>query len=250
MQRIDIVGVKVDDIGQERLKEHIISEARDRRGTVFSYMNIHACNLAHRDIQFSRFLAEAGVVYCDGEGVRIAARIVGKRLPPRSVLTYFFWDICAASDKEDLSVFLLGAKKSTLEKAIQTIKMRQPSLKIGGWHHGYFSKSGSESDEIVRLINRAKPSILFVGFGMPLQEEWIAANKHRLQVGAILPCGSMIDYAAGEKSVAPAWMADHGMEWVYRLLQEPRRLWKRYLIGNPWFFYRVLSQRLLGNGSL
>jgi N-acetylglucosaminyldiphosphoundecaprenol N-acetyl-beta-D-mannosaminyltransferase len=249
-RRIEIVGVKVDEIDTKALIADIVARARERRKFVYAYVNVHACNLASLDHQFQMFLSSAEVVYCDGEGVRLAARVVGKSLPPRSVLTYFFWDICAACERDGLSVYLLGAKQTTLDKAIAIINSRQPGLRIAGRHHGYFAKHGPESDGIVASINDAHPDLLFVGFGMPVQEEWIAANRHRLQVGAILPCGSMIDYAAGEKSVAPAWMADHGMEWVFRLAQEPRRLWRRYLVGNPWFFYRVIQQRFFRNGSL
>lgn len=93
-------------------------------------------------------------------------------------------------------------------------------------------------------MNAASPDLLFVGFGMPLQEEWIRRHRHALRAGAIFPCGSMIDYASGLKSIAPPWMRNNGMEWLYRLFQEPGRLWKRYLVGNPRFIFRVMHQRL------
>ena len=107
-----------------------------------------------------------------------------------------------------------------------------------------FEKHGMESEAVVRQVNESGADILFVGFGMPLQEYWIAENASKLKVHAILPCGSMIDYAAGTRHLTPRWMADHGLEWLYRLIQEPSRLWTRYLIGNPLFVLRVLQQRL------
>jgi len=95
---------------------------------------------------------------------------------------------------------------------------------------------------VLASIRSANPDLLFVGFGMPLQGEWIQTNLADLAVPAILPCGSMIEYASGRKALAPAWMSNHGLEWLFRLIQEPRRLWKRYLLGNPLFFLRVVRQ--------
>jgi N-acetylglucosaminyldiphosphoundecaprenol N-acetyl-beta-D-mannosaminyltransferase len=247
MQGIDILGVKVDGVDQRGLQKMILAEARAFQRRIFAYVNVHALNLAHSNQEFHRFLNDADVVYCDGEGIRLAARVLGSHLPPRVVLTHFVWDLCAACEREGLSVYVLGSQAPTLKAAIEAMRIRHPALQIVGWHHGYFVKSGSPSEQVIELINTAQPNLLFVGFGMPLQERWLSENVSRLQVGAILPCGSMIDYASGEKSVAPAWMADNGMEWAYRLLQEPRRLWKRYLIGIPWFFCRVVKQRFFGS---
>jgi N-acetylglucosaminyldiphosphoundecaprenol N-acetyl-beta-D-mannosaminyltransferase len=249
MQRFDILGVGVDAIGQQALREKIVLAAKALGKTVFAYVNIHALNVAHVNAGFRRFLSDADVVYCDGEGIRLAANLLGFHLPPRIVLTYFLWDLCAVCEMEGLSVFVLGAKEEILQAAVAEMRRRHPSLHIAGWHHGYFAKSGPESDQVVVQVNEVQPNILFVGFGMPLQEEWLQLNKARLRAGAILPCGSMIDYASGRKSPAPRWMADHGMEWVFRLLQEPRRLWKRYLLGNPWFFFRLLNGRVQRRGA-
>ena len=143
----------------------------------------------------------------------------------------------------------LGSKQEILEDAVTRVRQRYPGIKVAGHHHGYFPKTGEESDRVVEHIRKASPDILFVGFGMPLQEEWIEANLDRLEARAILPCGSMIDYVAGRKGLAPSWMSNHGMEWLYRLFQEPGRLWKRYLLGNPLFFIRVIAGRLNGRRS-
>jgi N-acetylglucosaminyldiphosphoundecaprenol N-acetyl-beta-D-mannosaminyltransferase len=122
-------------------------------------------------------------------------------------------------------------------------------MQVVGWHHGYYQKNGAVNDQVLDLIHKAKPNILFVGFGMPMQEEWIEHNMERLQTNVIFPSGSMIEYIAGNKRPAPLWMANHGMEWVYRLIQEPRRLMGRYLIGNPAFVFQVLLQAKKGGGT-
>jgi len=238
-----ILGVRVDPCQTEELLQAIAESVRARERHVYAYVNIHALNLAWSLPDFRAFLNSSHKVYCDGEGVRWAARILGFRLPRRIVLTYFFWDICREAERSGLSLFLLGSYEDRLRDAVERIHSVYPSLRIAGTHHGYFEKEGPESDAVLASIRAARPDLLFVGFGMPLQETWIQKNLSRLDATVILPCGSMIEYASGRKTLAPAWMSDHGLEWLYRLFQEPGRLWKRYLLGNPLFFWRVIRQR-------
>jgi exopolysaccharide biosynthesis WecB/TagA/CpsF family protein len=101
-----------------------------------------------------------------------------------------------------------------------------------------------ESERVIRRVNDCHPDVLFVALGMPTQELWIARNLEQLNVHAILPAGSMMEYVAGRKTTAPTWMAMNGLEWLHRLGQEPGRLWRRYLIGNPAFIAGVIVQRL------
>jgi len=247
MGKARLLGVDVDIIDKVQLLDRIRESVRQKRKDFYPYVNIHAINLAQGDQRFRDLLNSAWTVYCDGEGVRLGARILGRHLPPRIVLTYYLWELCEAFEKDGISVYFLGGRQEVLEQAVSTVKERFPGLKIAGAHYGYFQKSGTESENVVESVSRSGADVLFVGFGMPLQEHWIAENLDRLQVHAILPCGSMIEYAGGAKRYTPAWMADHGMEWLFRLMQEPGRLWTRYLIGNPLFLLRVLRQRAGGN---
>jgi N-acetylglucosaminyldiphosphoundecaprenol N-acetyl-beta-D-mannosaminyltransferase len=121
-----------------------------------------------------------------------------------------------------------------------------PGLEIAGIQHGYFDKTAgsSENEAVVALINQVKPDILVIGFGMPLQERWLLENWDRLDAKVAIPIGAGFDYLAGVTPRAPRWMTDHGLEWLGRLIIEPRRLWKRYIIGNPLFFYRLVKYQL------
>lgn len=246
MDKVNVLGVGIHVMEKAGLHAAIDASIAGNRRDVYAYTNIHAINLAQEDQSFRGFLNDAHVVYCDGEGVRLGARLLGYHLPPRIVLTYFIWELCRDAEARGYRLFFLGSQTDRVNEAVRRIRERFPKVRIAGCHHGFFPKTGKESDHVVEMIRAACPDILFVGFGMPLQENWIAANMHRLEVKAILPCGSMIDYAAGRKSFAPAWMSDHGLEWLYRLGQEPGRLWKRYLIGNPVFILRVLWESLVG----
>jgi len=224
---VDVLGVRVDAITKENLTEEIgrIIDANGRE--YLAYVNVHAVNIARSQKAFRDFVNGSPIVYCDGEGVRLGARLLGHRLPPRIVLTYWIWELSAFCEKRGYSVFLLGSTEENVEVAGKELRKRFPALKIAGMHHGFFRKEGTECDEVVRIVNDAVPNVLFVCFGMPLQEQWVERNLGRLEANVILFGGSTIDYTAGKKHVAPRWMCEVGLEWLYRLFQEPRRLWKR-----------------------
>ena len=249
MSKVDILGVQVDVIDTDGLHRAITESVRRGRKDIYAYVNVHAINVARKDDRFRDFLNRSHVVYCDGEGVRLGAKVLGYSLPPRVVLTYWIWELCALFEKEKFTVFFLGSTEQYVDEAVERVRRRFPNINIVGSHHGYFEKKGIESDAVVDLVNRVKPNALIVGFGMPTQEFWIQDNLERLEVNVILPAGSMINYTAGRKGLAPKWMADHGMEWIYRLFQEPRRLWKRYLIGNPSFLLKTIFQSLRKGNS-
>lgn len=242
MPKVNILGVHVDVINKNGLHDAIRQAVQGKKKEVLAYVNVHAINLAQRDGRFRDFLNRSAIVYCDGEGVRLGSQILGQQLPPRIVLTYWIWELCELCAREGYSMFFLGGTEETVELAVRNIQSRFKNLKVAGKHHGFFEKWNNESNTVIEMINKAQPDILFVGFGMPLQEHWIEANFSKLNAHAILPAGSMIEYTAGRKSFAPAWMANNGMEWIYRMFQEPGRLWRRYIIGNPAFLFRVLLQ--------
>jgi N-acetylglucosaminyldiphosphoundecaprenol N-acetyl-beta-D-mannosaminyltransferase len=250
MPKVDILGVRVDVKNREDLERAILDGAKARAKQVVAYVNVNAVNSARRDERLREFLNTCEIVYCDGEGVRLGARLLGTRLPPRVVLTYWIWQLCALCEKDGITIFLLGGREGTAAKAVLNLKKRFPGLRIAGSHHGYFSRRGKENEAVLDMIRIAKPDLLFVGFGVPLQEYWISENYKRIDATVILPSGSMIEYTAGEKGIAPLWMSGHGLEWMFRLCQEPGRLWRRYLFGNPMFLGAVLMQRFKkGTGS-
>ncbi len=243
---VEVLGVRVDAIDDQGLNGEIARIIDEKGHAYFAYVNINAINIAQDNATFRDFLNEAPIVYCDGEGVRLGARILGVRLPPRIVLTYWIWDLCAMCEQRGYSIYLLGGHDHIVRAAAANLKKAFPRLTIAGLRDGYFKKTGEESAQAIAQVNAARPNILFVCFGMPLQEEWVRANFQNLHANMILFGGSTIDYAAGAKRVAPVWMRSAGLEWLFRLMQEPRRLWKRYLLGNPLFMGRILLQRIRG----
>lgn len=146
----------------------------------------------------------------------------------------------------DLTFYFLGGRPGVAQKASQRLKEHSPDLRIVGIHHGFFDKTpgSSENDKVVHMINRVKPNILIIGFGMPMQERWLMENWDQIEANVVITAGAILDYVSGTLRRGPKWMTDHGFEWLARMIIEPRRLWKRYIIGNPLFVWRVLKQRM------
>ena len=240
-----MLGVGVDRITVEGLHAEVARLVR-RRGGIVLNTNAHCLNLCHEDEGLRGFFAAADVVFCDGAGVRLAARMLGGSLPER--ITYADWlpRLAALAEEREFSIFFLGARPGVAAEAARRLRRSHPGLKIVGVRHGFFDhRAGSpESGAVVAEINAARPDVLLVGLGMPLQERWLMENRHRLDVGVALTGGAVFDYASGRLRRGPRLLTDNGFEWLARLLVEPGRLWRRYLLGNPLFLARVLAQRL------
>jgi N-acetylglucosaminyldiphosphoundecaprenol N-acetyl-beta-D-mannosaminyltransferase len=174
----------------------------------------------------------------------LAARLLGGRIPERITYADWAWRLAAFAEAEGLSLFLLGARPGVAEVAARRLRALHPDLDIAGVSHGHFDhEPGSPQNEaVLREVNAARPDILLVGLGMPLQERWLMENRRRIEAGVALTGGAVFDYLSGGLRRGPRVLTDNGFEWLARLIIEPRRLWRRYLLGNPLFLLRVLGQ--------
>ena len=236
----------MDPLTVEDLHAKIGRLARGKGRDLVLNANAHCLNLCYEDPALRAFFNGAEVVFCDGAGVMLAAKILGGRIPERITYADWAWRLAAFAAAEGFSLYFLGARPGVAQAAASRLRERHPGLEISGIHHGYFDHSvGSpESEAVVEEINAAAPDILLVGLGMPLQEYWLLENRRRLDAGVALTGGAVFDYVSGRLSRGPRLLTGNGFEWLARLLVEPRRLWRRYLIGNPLFLLRVMKQRL------
>jgi N-acetylglucosaminyldiphosphoundecaprenol N-acetyl-beta-D-mannosaminyltransferase len=242
-----VLGVGVDPVAVEGLHRELGRLIRSgNRGSVLN-VNVHCLNLCYENPELRRFLNGADVVFCDGAGVMLAARLLSRRIPERITYADWAWRLAAFAEAEGFSVYLLGARPGVAQEAARRLQARYPDLEIVGVHHGFFDHAAGslENEAVVREINDARPDILLVGMGMPLQEYWLMENQDRLQGGVVLTGGAVFDYVSGGLRRGPRALTHSGFEWLARLLVEPRRLWRRYLIGNPLFLLRVLRQRFI-----
>jgi N-acetylglucosaminyldiphosphoundecaprenol N-acetyl-beta-D-mannosaminyltransferase len=149
------------------------------------------------------------------------------------------WQLAEYSAAHGFSMFFLGGRPGRSQTAADRLCERYPRLDLRGCHDGYFDKQGPENDSVIAKINAVRPQILVVGFGMPLQERWLLDNREPIQANVLLTGGGVFDFVSGESRRGPRLLLDHGGEWLVRLVHEPRKLWRRYLIGNPLFVWRA-----------
>ena len=244
--RVHVLQVPVDPVTVDELHRHLLRFVGDRAKATVLHANVHAVNLAADDKSFASILSTADLVFCDGHGVMLGARLLGQRIPVKITYADWTWDLAGMCEREDLSIYLLGSRPGVAAAAAARLRDRHLGLRIAGTHHGYFDHTagGRASLDVVAQINAARPDLVLVGFGMPLQESWIAAHRGLIDAAVVLSAGAAFDYVSGQLRRPPRWMTNCGLEWMGRLLIEPRRLARRYVAGSPTFMLRVLRHRL------
>lgn len=241
-----MLGIRVHALTVDQLHAQIAALVDRGAHALVLNVNVHAMNLALERPWLKDLFNRAEIVFCDGAGIRLGARLLGYRLPQRITYAGWIWQLAGFAAERGLTLFFVGSRPGVAQEAAACLQGRFPALRILGVHHGYFDKSpGSPDNEsVVRAINALRPNILVVGLGMPLQEHWLLENWEQVEANVALTGGAVFDYASGQLRRAPRCLTESGFEWLGRLFIEPRRLWRRYLIGNPLFLWRVLRQRL------
>jgi len=221
------------------LAELLVEHWRENKATGFKSQprlvfsaNGHGISLYNTDLAFRRAMDGADLVHADGMSVVFLGNLLCRgAFPERVSTTDAFDDIASVAQSQGLSFYLLGATEEANLEACENIRRRYPALKIVGRHHGYFSDK--ENKTIIEELREKKPDVVWVALGRPKQEFWCVENRRRLEgVTWLKPCGGLFDFISGRRLRAPRWMQRAGLEWLYRLIQEPRRLWWRYLKTN------------------
>lgn len=247
-ENVHLLGVRIDILDVDQLISFLISNVSNQNKIIIANANIHAINIAYEDNYFRKILNSSAIVFCDGFGVKLASRLIHKKKLYRYTPPDWFPVLANECSKKGLSMFFLGGIPGVTEKAANILKRENPEIRILGTHHGFFDKTitSKENLEVLKAINSMHPDILVVGFGMPVQEKWISENLQDLNIKVAIPVGALFDYISGDLYRFPSWMTDHGLEWLGRVVIEPGRLWKRYILGNPLFFWRLFKHHVLG----
>ena len=239
---VTVAGIPVDNLSEDEavaVIDRLISEGGSHYGTVVNAAKLVA---ADRDERLKRLLHEADLVTADGMSVVWASRLLGQGLKERVTGIDLFERLVEHAASARLSVYFLGAQEESVGGVVELFTNRYPTLRIAGYHNGYFDSS--ECGSVCEVIRRSGADLLFVAMGSPKQEHWIASNVALTGAGFALGVGGSFDHFSGLVRRAPKWMQRSGLEWLHRLLQEPRRLWRRYLLGNTAFIWLVIRQRL------
>ena len=237
-----IFDIPIDLAQPAELLRTISSWAAEGHTRRIMYVNAHVVNQSRTTSGLGEALRRADLVYCDGYGVRLAARFLNLPIPHRMTGADWIWGLAALCELSDQSIYLLGSEPPVAREAAERLRRWYPRLDVVGAHHGFFELDSPHNERVIEDITARRPTIVLVGMGTPKQELWIDRYADRLDGAVVWTVGALFDYVSGHTPRAPRWLSDNGLEWIFRLAIEPQRMWRRYLLGNPVFLSRVLSE--------
>jgi exopolysaccharide biosynthesis WecB/TagA/CpsF family protein len=239
-RKVDVFGVNISVTHYDEAVAIILrAAAQGQRGIVSAYA-VHGLVTASRDPALRAKMNTFDLVTPDGQPVRWAVNLLhGAGLPDRVYGPELMLRLCRAAGLAGVPIYLYGSTPSVVESLQANLGRQFPALTIAGWEpNPHRPLSAAEDRALVARINRSGARLVFIGLGCPRQE--LFAHEHRDVIEAVQICvGAAFDFHAGIKKMAPPWMQRHGLEWFYRLTQEPGRLWQRYLVTNSLFLYQL-----------
>ncbi len=231
-----IFGIEIDNLTMSQALEKVIGSAQEREKRSFAFVNADCLNRAKCDAAYGRVLSRQSMVFADGSGIRMAGLMRGINVVGNVNGTDMFPLLCKTASEKGLSIYLLGAAPGVAAAVAQNMTRQYPTLKIAGTQDGYFTDG--ETERVISSINASNAHILLVALGAPRQDMWIETNHARLVPSVAIGVGGLFDFYSGRISRAPLWLREAGFEWIWRFLQEPARMWRRYFVGNPLFLFR------------
>jgi N-acetylglucosaminyldiphosphoundecaprenol N-acetyl-beta-D-mannosaminyltransferase len=237
---VHILGVPVAPVTMDEAVDWVDKAVRERRGLRLGVVNAAKIVNMRRDPELRADVLSSDVILADGMSVVWASRLLGRPLPERVAGIDLMCRILARGQDRGYRVYLLGATQDVVETATAHVRARYPGIEIVGHQHGYFAES--EEEAVASAIRSARPDVLFVGMTSPRKEHFLARWGARLDVPICHGIGGSLDVLAGKVERAPESWQRLGLEWLYRVKQEPRRLWRRYLVTNSIFLGLVLKE--------
>lgn len=238
-RRVDVLGLPLLAMRRQDMIDALVRRVCQGTKTRIAFLNAHCANVASGDWQYRQALQSCDAILPDGIGIEIASRLGREPVLDDLNGTDLFYPLCEALARAGKSVFFLGGRPGIADATAKATKSRIPGLAIAGSHHGYFGPQ--DEDAMIAHINACRPDVLLVAMGVPAQDTWLARVASRLDAPLLAGVGGLFDFISGATKRAPGWMRRTRLEWAYRLMQEPQRMWRRYLVGNVTFLGRALS---------
>jgi len=239
-----VLGVAIDAVSFAQAQERVMAWGHAHQSSFVVLANVHVTVTASRTPDFGAVVAAADMATPDGAPVAWMLRKLGQQGQERVSGPDLTWALLARCEAEALPVYFFGSTPQTLELLAARIRLAFPKLVVAAYEAPPFRTLTTEEDaEVVQRMNASGAGLVFVGLGCPKQEHWMLAHRGRVNA-VMLGVGAAFDFHAGTVSRAPVWMREHGLEWLHRLMSEPRRLWKRYLVTNTWFAMMAAKQLL------
>lgn len=243
MKTVHILGVEISCLGRKELLEQVIVWASESKCRTITYVNAHCFNLSAKDDAYRSLLNQTDLVYSDGISVVWASKLLKKCSLEKITGRDWIYDFCEMASQAELRIYILAGKLETVQLARKNLSSQFPNLQIVGADSGYLDSVNTM--DVIANIKTQTPDILFVGMGSPRQERWIADHSTALKVPVCWSVGALFDYVAGEELPVPPWLEHLALEWLWRLFVDPLGKWRRYIIGNPLFLFRLLRSILL-----
>ena len=239
--RITISGITIDVLDEAQTIDLVETYIKTRTPLHLMGVNADKINAAQTDARLRDIVNSCGVINADGASVVLASRYLKKPLPQRVAGIDLMMKLVALSEEKNYKVYLLGAKQAVVEETARRIREQFPRLELVGFRNGYFSDEDwpAMSAELKRL----QPDLIFIGITSPLKENLIEYFQDDGNAGVFMGVGGSFDVISGNIPRAPLWMQKCCMEWLFRVMQEPRRLYKRYFVGNFQFINRIIKEK-------
>jgi exopolysaccharide biosynthesis WecB/TagA/CpsF family protein len=242
-RKYNVLGVGISATTYEDLLESVIDLAKARMPACVSHLAVHGLVTASRDQELFDILNDFEIVAPDGMPVKAALNVLYKtRLPDRVYGPEFTLRVCERAAADGIGVYLYGSYPKVVEALREKMLERYPKLRVVGCEPSKFRPlTESEDNDLVMRINKSGAGVIFLGLGCPFQERF--AHEHKDKIKAVQICvGAAFDFHSGNKKMAPVWMQRNSLEWLFRILQEPRRLWRRYFVTNTIFLSKFFLQ--------
>lgn len=240
-ENIQVLGIRIRNVTMREAIEHIFTKLDENDPYQVCFVNADCANIACRNPGYKLLLNQCDYTLGDGIGVKLAGRILKQDIRENVNGTDLFPRLCARLEGTGKRIFLLGARPGIPELVRDWALARYPNLQFAGTQHGYFSKA--EEGKVIERIRESKADIILVAFGAPRQDLWVRENLAATGCKVGIGVGGLFDYYSGRIPRAPQWVRELCLEWFYRFYQEPKRLWKRYFLGNGVFLARVFLQK-------
>ncbi len=243
MERIEFLGSPMDVASMDETVSFI--EKKVSADVFTQHVVVNVAKLVHMqtDCELADSVTSCDIINIDGMGVVLGARFCGHNVPERVAGVDLFHSLLAMSSRCKFPVFLLGATQEVVDKTSEVVTLLYDGLNIVGHHHGYF---WDDEESVVNKIKESGAKLLFVAITSPKKENFINKWQDKLGVNFVMGVGGTFDVVAGKVKRAPVWMQNYGLEWLYRVIQEPRRMWKRYLVTNSKFAWLLLKEKFKG----
>jgi N-acetylglucosaminyldiphosphoundecaprenol N-acetyl-beta-D-mannosaminyltransferase len=246
-KKVDVLGCRVDPLGMSETVERCI-ELMDRGSRPVRQVSVNAAKVVQcaEDHGLAETVAKADIASADGQAVVWAARLLGRPLPGRVAGIDLMGELLSLAEHRGLSVYFLGAKQHVLERAVAEIRKKHPRLRVAGARNGYFDPA--EDEHVALEIREVAPDMLFVAMTSPRKELWVDRYAEIAGARFAMGVGGSLDVLAGERTRAPVWMQRIGLEWLFRMSQDPGRMWRRYFVGNArfaWLLGKAIAERLM-----